>query len=214
MDILIKKNTAEEYYNSSYKLYIARQYPEAIYLCRLALKRDPRFRPPYLRLGNMFAILQRYDEAEGYFNRYLYYCLEAEHQMDIARAYNAIGYLQSQKNEISESLRYYYMSLDIVKNMKKPLEISRCYNNIALAHRINKDFEKAYYFYQKAISEIKQLNAMDRLAYYYFNISMLYKEQEKFFKAMWYLRKFKKLNKILKKKGTYLLPSEAHQVLE
>lgn len=202
-------HTAEQYFTKSYGFLRSKELPEVIHLCKKALSLNPKHRDSYLRLGNVFSTLQRYNEAEDYYNRFLKQSSEAQDQFDISRAYNAIGYLHSLKKEVKEALRHYYLSLDIAKTLAKPREVARCYNNIALAHRIERKYERAYYFYQKALDISKKANHTDRVAYYYFNIAIMFKEQKKYIKGRWYLRKFNKLYKLLKKKGIYLLPQDA-----
>jgi len=202
------KLNPENYFDKSYDLFLTKQFPEVIHLCKKSLKLDPKFRPAYLRLGNVFSILHRFDEASDYYNRFLRYSLESEDQFDISKAYNAIGYLHILKREVKDALKYFYLTLDILKTLNKPKEIARSFNNIALAYRIDNNFEKSLSFYQKALEISKKNNHLDRTAYYYFNLAIMFKEQKKYFKASWYMRKFIKLDKVLKKKGFYLSPKD------
>lgn len=203
-----KKETPENLYEQSHSLFYAKQFPEVIYLCKRAVKLNPKFRKPYLRLGNIYSIFRHYDEANDYYNRFLKYSLDEDNKTDICKGYNALGYLFCSRKNYQDALKYYYLSLDIAQSLKLDKEIARSYNNIALTHRFKKDYEKAYYLYKKALNISIKNKHIDRMAYYYFNIAILFKEQKKYLRATWFMWKFKKLDKKLKKMGFYLSPSQ------
>lgn len=213
LDIMIfETKTAEQYYEDSYQLMLTKQLPEAIDFCKRATRLKPKYRPPYLRLGNILSRYKRYQEAYDYYNRYLHYAQQDEDQYDLSRAYNALGHFHTLRREVSDALKYLFLSLDLVKSFKQPLEVARVYNNIALVHRIEKDYEKSEYYYKKAIEFCKKDKADDRLVYYFFNIAIMYKEQKKVLKSLWYLGKFRKLKQRLAKKGYFFYSDPAIQL--
>ena len=199
---------AEMYFNQSYAFFMNKNFAHAVTLCNKALKIYPRCRNALLRLGNIYSILQHYDDASNYYNRFYRYSTEAEDAYDISRAYNAMGYLDSMKGNLNDALKNYQMSLEISRSLRQSKEVARSYNNIALAYRRDRQFDTAFHYYKKALEISKKANHLDRLAYYYFNIAIMFKEEKRYFKAFRFLRKFKKVDKIIKKKGGYVNPKD------
>jgi tetratricopeptide (TPR) repeat protein len=147
------------------------------------------------------SVLVDYDKALEYYYKSLEIYKETlpPNHPDIARSYNNIGGIYSEKGDNDKALEYYSKSLEIRKETLPPNhpDIARSYNNIGSIYNNKGDNDKALEYYSKSLEIRKETlppNHPD-IARSYNNIGFIYKNKGDDDKALEYYSKSLEIRK-------------------
>ncbi len=113
-----------------------------------------------------------------------------ENDINIARAYNSLGYRYSIKSENDIALEYYFKSLKVFKELfgEKHKDVALNYMNIGVTYSDKAEYDKALEYAFKSIEIYIELlgETHIRVANLYNNIGLVYKKKSEYNKALEY----------------------------
>lgn len=148
----------------------------------------------YLRYDN--------DKAEGMFNKALDINRKLNNKEGMARNYDGLGFLFSDKGEYDKAEDMYVSEMKIHKEFDDEYGLQAVYMNLGDTYRCKREFNKAEENLKKSLAINKKMEKMGKgnfLPYCYLKLGEIYEEQNNKEKAREYLQKavamFKKIGK-------------------
>jgi tetratricopeptide (TPR) repeat protein len=182
--ILIKYDTALEYYNKSLKIIIESLRPN-----------HPNIATSYNNIGLIYYNKGEYDTALDYYNKSLKIRIESlsPYHPNIATSYNNIGLIYDNKGEYETALDYYNKSLKIRIESLPPNHpnIANSYNNIGLIYDNKGEYETALDYYNKSLNIYQESLPPNHpnIATFYNNIGLIYDNKGEYETALDYYNK-------------------------
>jgi tetratricopeptide (TPR) repeat protein len=186
--ILIKYDTALDYYNKSLKIRIESLPPN-----------HPDIATSYDNIGSIYYNKGENETALDYYNKSLKIRIESlpPNHLDIATSYNNIGSIYNNKREYDTALDYYNKSLKIKIESLPPNHpnIAKSYNNIGSIYYNKREYDTALDYYNKSLKIVIESlppNHPD-IATSYNNIGSIYDYKGEYDTALDYYNKSLKI---------------------
>lgn len=143
----------------------------------------------YEQISKLLVDLQRFDEAIEYYLKLEEFSIQIGDQAELGTIYNDIGFVYSQKKDLSKSLEYYQRSVEIRSKEGNNAALGTTYNNIGGILDEYGDKEEALSYYQSAEQLFLSSNYKKGLGATYNNIGGYYIFKEDWTKALEFLLK-------------------------
>jgi len=171
--VLISAQTAKEIFKQAEKYFNQKEYRDAIYFYKKALKKNPYYTKAIYRIAKCYNLLNDIDNAEKYYKKAL------SIDPNYLPALNSLGYIYITKGKASRALKYFKKVLNL-----SPLNYDALIGT-AKVYIIYRDYETAERYLNQAIKKEKTNPKA------YIALAQIYILKEKFKKALSYLDKAK-----------------------
>lgn len=164
-------------------IYRRTDFDSALYFAqeaqKLAKKIDFRsgIASSHNRMANVWSKRSEFDSAKMHYEKALTYFEEEQDSLNMSRTINNIGLMLRYMDLHTESLEYFFESLEIKKEIDAPpISLSAAYQNIGITFSIMKEHESALKYFEMSLNESLMIG--DSSSYYrgLMNISALYRD--------------------------------------
>lgn len=138
------------------------------------------------------------DSAIFYANKQLQFSLKQKNLNWAGKALNTLGKAYDNKNSFSQSLKCYFLAVDILQLIKDDKGVQICYGNIGVVYQNQNNFAKALEYFLKSLKQAEENNYLKGQSVMAVNIGLLYSDNAEYDKALEYYLKALEMKKALK----------------
>jgi signal transduction histidine kinase/CheY-like chemotaxis protein len=127
--------------------------------------------------------LAEYEESNKYYRSAIQYFEKTNNPQKIANAYQNIGLLFHELDNLEKATYYYNKSLAINQGLDNDTNIAGLYQNLGIIYYHNQDFVQAMHYYEKSINLFRALSDSQNIGTTYSNIGLIRLQQKSYEEA-------------------------------
>lgn len=149
----------------------------------------------FLRVGNAYSFMAKYDSAAWAYQGAYEICVISEDYLNMGKALNNLGLMYRYMADYPKSLEYFIKSLEIKQKYGSTVDIGVANQNIGIVFAIEKEFDMAEQHMNKAIEAFRKSGDSSKYYSCVIDLSSLYRELKRYDKSIALLTKTYSYNK-------------------